>query len=98
MNAFEIFAIISNGQVVDTVHYVFNSGGYTQANVHAMTKFGEGTFAVNITYYPVGIGDTYYGGRFYRNGAEIHSMPTEQEEIDSLNNAVDDLVIAVLGG
>lgn len=41
---------------------------------------------------PIGIGDTYYDGKWYRNGIEILTPLEEaQKEIENLQNQIEDM-------
>ena len=74
-----IYALIDNGIV---------------SNVIALNDRNANDFptAVKLGDRPVGIGDTYTDGKFYRDGAEVLTpMEQEQEEIDAYKAALNEL-------
>ena len=110
MNVWLSFAFISHGVVQNITCYLYT--GYSEAN--DMAKFScqdPDAFAVDVTQYPVWIGDRYEDGYFKRidekTGEEIiiTPFPTEQDQIvnntndiDSIQNAIDDITVAILEG
>lgn len=103
MKVWDTYAIIgSDNKVKNIALYQVGEGGYTLANLQAVETYGEDAYAVEVTQYPVQIGDDYIEGRFYRNGEEILPFPTDEQEIAmlkvenaSLNSAVDDIIVAI---
>lgn len=112
MTYWQNYAFISEGKVKNIGVYEPN-GAYTLANMQAKFSLNDSEAeAVNVTQIPVMIGDDYKDGTFYRNGIKIEKLPTDEEEItelkhaveslrdDSTNtsDAVDDIIISMLGG
>lgn len=96
MKAWENFAFIKDGKVENIG--CFAVGGYTNANQIAAAVYGDGAFAVDVTYIPTQAGDTFADGVFYRDGAIITAYPTEEEQLAAHETAIDDLTIAILEG
>lgn len=96
MKAWENFAFISENKVVNVA--AFAPGGYTEANRMAGVIYGDGAFAVEVTYIPCQIGDDFLDGSFYRAGTRIESLPTEEDQLAAHETAIDDLTIAILEG
>lgn len=97
------YAYISNGIVQNVASYLYT--GYRDANVNAAEFCNDPlAFAINVTQYPVQIGDTYRNGQFYHiddvTGEEniVNALPTEEEQIEANSAAIDDLAIAILEG
>lgn len=61
------YALIENGAITNIIYL-------SSANAHEFSN------AVNIDQYPVGIGDTYTDGKFYRNGVEVHTYDVYKEQ------------------
>ena len=80
MVAHEVFALISGRDIMNTV-----VGDYYNCNEMAKAEYGASAFAVEITQYPVEIGDHYLNGVFYKGeeGAwvEVDQLPTEEGQI-----------------
>lgn len=78
-----IFAIISECEVKNVV-----VGEFEPCNQVARLDYGDEAYAVEVTQYPVQIGDFYEGGVFYRevNGEEVRidPIPTDSQKIDML--------------
>lgn len=95
MIAHEVFALISGRDVMNIV-----VGEYYDCDQAAKAEYGASSFAVDATQYPVEIGDHYLNGRFYRieDGQEvdINPVPTEADEIASLNAALNDVELALV--
>jgi len=102
--AHNVYALINNGAVQNVA-----VGNYYDCNVVAKHTYGSDAVAVEVTYIPVEIGDTYEGGKFYRmiqgNKTEITRIPTEEETvaahtvaIESQDDEIDNLWVAVLEG
>ena len=104
MKAWENWAMIQDGEVKNVCS--FSVGSYTEAQHIATAVYGDGAFAVEVTYIPCGIGDTYTDGEFYDSeGNVISRMPDEETQLDTHTTqiadaeaAIDDLVIAMLEG
>ncbi len=87
----QIFAQIESNGIVRNLVVGDN---YTEANLAAQATFGEGAFAVDVTYCPIRMEDInqekilYEGGKFLRiNGEErieIRQNPTETQRIKQL--------------
>lgn len=89
----QIYAIIKNN-VIDNIIVCEN---YTVANDLAKMIDKE-SFAVDVTYYPVRIGDKYVEGLFRdkNNNEIINAMPTEKESINIIkeeNLKKDELIL-----
>lgn len=96
MKVWDIYALIGSDNVVQNVAlYEVGEGGYTLANVQAVELYGDGSYAIDVTQIPVGIGDVYENGHFYREGALIKRVPTQEEQVMELSTAIDDLIIAI---
>jgi len=102
--AHNVYALINNGAVQNVV-----VGNYYNCNVVAHNTYGQDAVAVEVTQYPVEIGDTYEGGKFYRMiqsvKTEIERIPTEEEVVTahtaalaSQDEEIDNLWVAVLEG
>ena len=66
----------------------------TVANIIALNDRNAGDFptAVKLGDRPVGIGDTYTDGKFYRDGVEVLTpMEQAQAEIDAYKSALNEL-------
>lgn len=78
-----VFALIAECEVKNIV-----VGEFEPCNEVARAEYGEEACAVEVTQYPVQIGDFYEGGVFYRevNGEEvrIEPVPTDSQKIDML--------------
>ena len=98
MKAWEEYAYVVDGKVQNVGVYQINSAGYTVANSVAKEIYGPEAIAVNVTQYPVFIGDDYIEGIFYHDGREILRTPTDEERIINLYGIVDDLAVALLEG
>ena len=94
MKAWENYAYILDGEVKNVG--CFAVGGYTEANRIAATIYGDGAFAVEVTYIPTQAGDTYNNGVFYRGDVAIQPYPNEEEQLAAHETAIDDLTIAIL--
>ena len=94
MKAWENYAYILDGEVKNIG--CFAVGGYTEANRIASTIYGDGAFAVEVTYIPTQAGDTYTNGAFYRDGVQIQPLPDEETQLAEHETAIDDLTIAIL--
>ena len=83
MTVHTIFALIDDGEVKNIV-----VGEYYDCDQVAKATYGDSAFAIDITQYPVQIGDTYENGNFYRivNGMKkkVEYIPTDSEKIDSI--------------
>lgn len=64
-------ARIYAGIVNNTVKNVFVSEDSGTANVICRSTLGKDAIAIDVTEYPIGVGDGYYNGHFYRNNVEI---------------------------
>lgn len=103
MKVWDIYALIGSNNIVQNIAlYEVGEGGYTLANVQAVELYGDGAYAVDVTQIPVGIGDVYENGRFYREGVLIERVPTQEEQVqyltaqnEELNSTIDDLIVAM---
>lgn len=106
MSPWFVYALIGEDKEIKNIGVYSLDGGYTLACIHAVEMFGEGAIAVEVSQYPVQIGDTYDEGRFYRivgdERIKIEPYPTEKQEIiglkaenESLNESIDDIIIAI---
>jgi hypothetical protein len=95
MVAHEVYALISGRDVMNIV-----VGDYYNCNEAAKTEYGASSFAVEITQYPVQIGDEYLNGVFSRlvdgEYIRIDPYPTESEEIIRLSDALNDVELALV--
>ena len=97
MVAHEVYAMISGRDVMETV-----VGDYFNCNEIAKERYGKSAFAVEITLYPVQVGDHYLNGVFYRTdpetgeNVEIERVPTEAEQIATLTAALNDVELALI--
>lgn len=93
MKAWEEYALIKS----NTVRQIgcFEIGDYTVAVQLAHEIYGSDAIAVNVTQYKVHVGDTYEEGVFFHDGQPVPQLPTDEQEIAALNDAVDDLIIAI---
>ena len=85
MTYWSIYASIKNNTVMNVAVFDPN-GAFAVANNCAHELYGDGAFAVDVTQIPVQTGDVYVHGQFYRNGSEILPLPTDEEQIASLDN------------
>ena len=70
---------------------IVTSGAVTNVIVLRETNAGDFPGAVALHDRPVGIGDTYQDGKFYRGGQEVL---TAQEEIERYKAALNTLGVA----
>jgi len=95
MVAHEVYALISGRDVMNIV-----VGDYYNCNEAAKTEYGASAFAIEITQYPVQIGDEYLNGVFSRlvdgEYVRIDPYPTEAEEIIRLSDALNDVELALV--
>ena len=87
MNYWKTYAHIQS-DVVQNIAVYAPEGAFTLANDQAHILYGDRAFAVDVTQIPVAIGDVYNAGRFYRNNEQVMPLPTDEEEINSLNTQV----------
>lgn len=83
----QIFSLINNKKIQN----IIVCDNYETARMIAIANYGMDATAVDTTYYPVAIGDTYLDGVFYRGDSTIDKVPTEAEEIKELRTANDQL-------
>lgn len=99
MKAWEEYALCdSTGEIKNIAVFPINTGAHGTSMILAREQYGEDAFSFNVTQYMATLGDTIENGKVYHNGEELSALPTEEQEIESLNQAVDELIIAVLGG
>lgn len=79
MAAHLTFALIYNDTVANIA-----AGDYTDCDTVAKATYGADAFAVDITYIPAQIGDSYIDGAFRRDGAVIEPEPSEEQAIRAL--------------
>lgn len=105
--AHQVYALIYNGVVANIV-----VGDYTNCDMAAKDTYGSTAYAVEVTQYPVDIGDTFHDGIFEREvGGEtikIEPIPTEADQIAALSaenaamrdelDAVSLAVLDIVGG
>lgn len=94
----QIFAQINDNKIQN----IIVCDNYEMANYLARCTYGENAIAVDTTLYPVGIGDLYEDGKFYRitneetdERVEIIRNPTEAEQIEKIQYESDDLTLLV---
>ena len=94
MVAHMVFALIDEGIVKNTV-----VGEYYDCDQVAKATYGEKAFAVEITYIPAQIGDTY-DGTFHREVdgevTDIKPVPTEAAQIATLTESLNNIEIALV--
>ena len=105
--AHSVFALIYNGVVANIA-----VGDYTNCDMAAKDTYGSTAFAVEVTQYPVAIGDSYHDGIFEREvdgeTVTIQPIPTEADQIAALTaenaamrdelDAVSLAVLDIVGG
>lgn len=94
MLAQRVFALINNEKIENLI--VCDT--YPVAADLAEASLGKGAVAVDVSKYPVRIGDRYIEGLFYEKNSNelINPLPTEKEEIQLLKNesqAKDELIL-----
>lgn len=93
----EIYAYIVDGKIKDIAVFA-PDGGYTKANMLAKQIYGNSAIAVNVTDYPVQIGDIYGNdGLFYRDKEVIEKTYTVDDDILSIKLALAELG-SLIGG
>lgn len=99
--AHNVYALVNNGVVQNLA-----VGNYYDCSVVAHNTYGNEAVAIEVTQYPVEIGDTYEGEKFYRviqgTKTEIERIPTEEEVVaahtatlSEHSDAIDELIIAI---
>ena len=93
----QVFAMIDGKGNVLNVAVCDN---YELANQLARDVYGEDSIAVDCLQYPCGIGDKYIDNRFYHvldDGSleEIQYVPTQEQQVSTLNSMMDDTVIGL---
>ena len=80
MLAQRVFALINNEQIENLI--VCDT--YPVAADLAEASLGKGAVAVDVSNFPVRIGDRYIEGLFYEKNSNelINPLPTEKEEIE----------------
>lgn len=102
--AHTVWALIKDGVIVNLA-----LGSYYDVSRIGIVTYGEGTVAIEVTQYPVKIGDTYEDGKFYtmegETKVEVERIPTEAEtvaehtnELASHDSDIDELWVAILEG
>lgn len=94
MLAQRVFALINNEQIENLI--VCDT--YPVAADLAEASLGKGAVAVDVSKFPVRIGDKYIEGLFYEKGSNelINPLPTEEEEVCLLkveSSKKDDLIL-----
>lgn len=88
MNIWRNFAYIFQNKIINITCYLYTDSN--ESSNHAKQyMFDTGlcesidndAFAVEVTYYPVSIGDSYIDGIFYRDNEIIYPVPTEEERL-----------------
>ena len=87
MTYWKNYAFIKEQKIVNIAVYA-PDGAYTAANLQAKQFYGSDAIAVDVTQYPVNIGDLYKDAIFSRDGIQIDPLPTDEEEIMSLKRTV----------
>lgn len=90
MTYWKNYAFIKDEKIANIAVYA-PDGAYTIAGLQAKQFCGPDAIAIDVTQYPVNIGDDYKDGRFYRNGAEIEALPTDEEEIRALKTKLESI-------
>lgn len=83
----QIFSLISNNKIQNTIV----CDNYELANQIARMTYGDESFAIDTTLYPVQINDDYIDGYFYRDNKIINRNLTEKEEIEELKRQLLDI-------
>ena len=95
MVAHEVFALIHDRDVMNIV-----VGDYYNCNEAAKLQYGASAFAIEVTQYPVQIGDEYLNGVFSRlvdgEYVRIDPVPTEADEIARLTTAMNNVELALV--
>ena len=97
----QVYAMIDEEGTVQNVMVCDN---YEDANQIVRAVYGDNAVAVDCLQYPCGIGDKYLNNTFYthkrdENGerteelVEIKYVPTQEQQVASLNNANDNLMV-----
>ena len=73
------FALIHNNTVANIA-----AGTYADCDAVAKATYGAEAFAVDITYIPVEIGDSYIDGVFSRDGVTVERELSEEQTIKAL--------------
>ena len=87
MTYWKDFAFVKEQKIVNIAVYA-PDGAYTAANLQAKQFYGSDAIAVDVTQYPVKIGDTYENGTFLRDRIQIDPLPTDEEELAILKKTV----------
>ena len=83
------FALLSHRIDDYIIQNIIVCTNYQTASTIARSEFGEDAIAVDVTLYPVEIGNTYKDGTFYNISNEvIPRNPTEAEQISKLNATI----------
>lgn len=96
-----VFALIESNEIKNLA-----VGNYYDCSQAAMATYGEDAVAIDVTQFPVEIGDSYEDGKFYRMiggvKTEITRVPTVEQQTAantaaiSVNSAaIDELIIAI---
>lgn len=86
----QIFSLISENQIQN----IIVCDNYEIANQIARMNYGDNAYAVDTTQYPVSIDCKYIEGIFYdMENNIVERNPTEQEEIQLLKDAYNELEI-----
>lgn len=94
----EIYAYILDGAIKNVA--VFSpDGGYTNANLMAKELYGQLAYAVNVTNYPIQIGDTIdANGDFYRGRVKINELDIVGDRITDVELALVELAAILTEG
>ena len=91
------YALICDG-VVKNIAVFDPNGAYTMANLLAKEQYGASAVAVNVTDYPVHIGDTYRDGIFYRGDQAIGPVDELNDNLTEIKLALAELGSLIAGG
>lgn len=87
----EIYAYVLDG-IIKNIAVFSPDGGYTNANLMAKEIYGQLAYAVNVTDYPVQIGDTVDSyGDFYRGRVQINKLDLVGDRITDVEMALVEL-------
>lgn len=85
-----VYAYIVDG-IIRNLGAFDPNGAYTYANDFAKKSYGSNAIAVDVTDYPVAIGDAYRDGEFYHNGEKVERVSTVREDIETVYEALAEL-------
>lgn len=93
----QVYAMVDKDEIVQNITVGEN---YEDANRIARAVYGDNAFAVDCLQYPCSIGNIYHDGRFWElkedgTKAEIDYVPTQEQQVQSLQAENDELTLVV---